>query len=470
MKKYWEQAVKRARDDLGANANYLLKAEEHSIAFKYAFSEEDVTMDRLFELAKIPPTHPGASKAFEALKKNIRYQSRILQIAHDHKSSEALAPDLLIYPEPVSTEQLFTWMPGVFFHGVVCTDMHLFVNEFYALAADAFTFDSSTVGRARFNLIGLKDSWIDNEGRATRAILVDFEKIRLIETDLLQPQEIHSAQFISLGRDEIDTHRILSERLNCVQINPFKVSWIADNKIASYKLWESHSIPTPDTLPINSINQTAIDFVKQHKESILKPNFSTGGRGATFLNSTFDLHRSWDNKPEGFEWILQSRKDTVLFRLNANNKPQTLVLRLNVSGKNPSSLKVESAYAQIGRDRNSPASTFHGGKIISKHELEGKTGYIKANRWCPVVLDEFFWSQAYAIAEQAAIIYQHLLLAGIDLIINVNSVGYPECLVLECNPRPGGLCRSLCIIDNTPKIGNQLWRTLDDAICNQQKD
>ena len=58
---------------------------------------------------------------------------------------------------------------------------------------------------------------------------------------------------------------------------------------------------------------------------------------------------------------------------------------------------------------------------------------------------------AYATAEQATIIYKHLLLAGIDLIINVNSVGYPENFVLECNPRPGGLCRSLCIIDNTPK-------------------
>ena len=146
-----------------------------------------------------------------------------------------------------------------------------------------------------------------------------------------------------------------------MQINPFKVSWIADNKIASYKLWESHSIPTPDTLPINSINQTAINFVKQHKESILKPNFDRRTRSKFFQ---FNIRPAsiLDNKPEGFEWILQSRKDTVLFRLNANNRPQTLALRLNVS-KNPSSLKVESAYAQIGRDRNSPASTFHGGKI-----------------------------------------------------------------------------------------------------------
>ena len=102
--------------------------------------------------------------------------------------------------------------------------------------------------------------------------------------------------------------------------------------------------------------------------------------------------------------------------------------------------------------------------------MEGNTGYIKTNRWCPLELDELFWSQAHTIAEQAASIYQGLFLSGIDLIIDVDATGRPKCIVLEANARPGGLCRSQCITDGKPKISSELWKTLYDSICVQQKD
>ena len=470
MKNNWGHAVKRARRTLGADMDYLLRAEEFSVAFKYALSEDEPNMTMLSQLAKITPTYPDAEKAFKALKNCHHYRSRILQIAREKKRSEALAPELLIYPSPVTPQQISTWTSGEFFHGLICTDMHLFTNEFYALAIDAFTSDSSITGRPRFNLLGVKDSWIDEQSCATRAILVDFERLRLIETDLPQPQKLDSAQFISLGRNEIEVHQALSERLDCIQVNPFKYSWPADDKISSYNLWKSRSIPIPDTLPITKINRAAISFVEQHEESILKPNFATGGQGATFLRSEIDLHRVWANNSVDVEWILQARKDTVLFKKSDKDHPQTLVIRLNVGGQKSSILKVESIYAQIGRDRWSPASTGHDSRIISKQDLEGTTGYIKTNRWCPLELDELFWSQTHTIAEQAASIYQGLFLSGIDLIIDVDAAGRPKCIVLEANARPGGLCRSQCIAHGKPKISSELWRRLYDSICFQQKD
>jgi hypothetical protein len=470
VKNNWGHAVNRARQTLSAEMDYLLRAEEFSVAFKYALSENEPNMTMLSQLAKITPTYPDAEKAFKALKNCPHYRSRILQIAREKKRSEALAPELLIYPSPVTPQQISTWTSGEFFHGLICTDMHLFTNEFYALAIDAFTSDSSITGRPRFNLLGIKDSWIDEQSCATRAILVDFERLRLIETDLPQPQKLDSVQFISLGRNEIEVHQALSERLECIQVNPFKYSWPADDKISSYKLWKSRSIPIPDTLPITKINRAAISFVEQHEESILKPNFATGGQGATFLRSEIDLHRVWANNSVDVEWILQARKDTVLFKKSDNDQPQTLVIRLNVGGQTPSSLKVESVYTQIGADRWSPASTKHDSRIISKQDLKGKTGYIEGKHWRPLELNDLFWSQAYTLAEQAASIYPGLFLAGIDLIVDVDSTDQPTCIVLEANARPAGLCRSRCIKDGKPKISSQLWKTLYDSICFQKKE
>ena len=85
MKNNWGHAVKHARRTLSADMDYLLRAEEFSVAFKYALSEDEPNMTMLSQLAKITPTYPDAEKAFEALKNCYHYRSRILQIAHEKK-------------------------------------------------------------------------------------------------------------------------------------------------------------------------------------------------------------------------------------------------------------------------------------------------------------------------------------------------------------------------------------------------
>tara|TARA_B100000902_G_scaffold395590_1_gene454509 strand:- start:2249 stop:3664 length:1416 start_codon:yes stop_codon:yes gene_type:complete len=470
LNKNWNYALKRAKKALNIKTDRLLKAEEFSIAFKYAFSNGKPTIDILSDLEKIIPTYAHEEEAFKALKDCPKYRARILEISRESKNSEALAPELLIYPQSVGSQKIKKWTPGKFFHGIICADMHLFTNEFYALVVDAFASDSSAEGHIRFNLLGLKDSWINEKGCVTRAILVDFEHLRLIETDFITPKKLDSVQFISLGRDEIKLHQFLSKRLHCIQVNPFKHSRIADNKMSSYRLWDSGSVPIPETITVIKINELVSNFVEKQRELIFKPNSGTGGQGVVFLRSEIDLHRIWAKiKSNDTEWILQARKDTVLFKRSDNDRPQTLVIRLNVGGRVNSNLKVESGYAQIGRDQWNPASTYHNSRIISKQDLKGKTGYIQGERWQPLELDELFWDQACTIAKQASSIYKNLFLCGIDLIVDVNSSGRPTCLVLEGNARPGGLCRSLCIKNGKPRISSELWNSLYESICLLEK-
>ena len=113
MKNNWEHAVNRARQALNADMDYLLRAEEFSVAFKYALSEDEPNMTMLSQLAKITSTYPDAEKAFEALKNCHHYRSRILQIARGKKSSEALAPELLIYPSPVTVSYTHLTLPTI---------------------------------------------------------------------------------------------------------------------------------------------------------------------------------------------------------------------------------------------------------------------------------------------------------------------------------------------------------------------
>ena len=470
MNNDWNSALKQAKQALNIKINDLLKAEEYSVAFKYALSNSKPTIDILSELAKIIPANSHAEEAFKALRDCPKYRARILEIYRESKNSEALAPELLIYPQPVNSRKINTWTSGKFFHGIICVDMHLFTNEFFAIAVDAFASDSSAKGNIRFNVLGLKESWINEKGCVTRAILVDFEQLRLIETEFLKPKKLDSVQFVSLGQDEIKLHQSLSKRLECIQVNPFKHSTIADNKMSSYKLWNSRSIPIPETIPVDKINQSVLNFLEQHEESILKPNSGTGGHGAVFLRSAIELIQIWNRKKSiDSKWILQARKDAVLFKRSKNDRPQTLVIRLNVGGQVDSNLKVESGYAQIGRDRWNPASTYHDSRIISKQDLKGKTGYIQAGRWCPLELDELFWAQSCTIAEKASSVYKNLL-SGIDLIVDVNPDGRPTCLVLEGNARPSGLCRSLCIKNGKPRISSELWNSLYKLICFRKRN
>ena len=471
MNKNWNNALRRAKQALNIKTDRLLKAEEFSVAFKYAFSKSKPATDILSDLGKIIPTYPHEEEALKALKDCPKYRARILEISRESKNSEALAPELFIYPQSVDSRKIQKWTPGKFFHGIICADMHLFTNEFYALAVDAFASDSSAKGHIRFNLLGLKDSWINEKGCVTRAILVDFKHLRLIETDFITPKKLDSVQFISLGRDEIKLHQFLSNRLQCIQVNSFKHSRIADNKISSYRLWNSRSIPIPETRTVIKINESVSNFVEQFRESVFKPNSRTGGQGVVFIGSETDLNQIWaKKKPNDTEWILQARRDTVLFKRSDNDRPQSLVIRLNVGGLVDSNLKVESGYAQIGRDRWSPASTYHDSRIISKQDLKGKTGYMEGERWLPIELDELFWAQACAIAKQASSIYKKLFICGIDLIVDVNSSGRPTCVVLEGNARPSGLCRSFCIKHGKPKISSELWNSLYESICFPEKE
>jgi hypothetical protein len=408
------------------------------------------------------------------LSDSLYYRQRLIDVAMEAVLSEPLAPELCLQNSAATYYDFSATLSGSWNHAVIFSSPIFFTHEFYPLAVDAYVHDSELYGNPRINVLGAHINWLTSDGKLGRVLYVDFASGRLTETDLDIPIKADSAQFICLGRNEQEKHKTLSDRINCVQVNPYSVSMLADNKATTLAAWSALGLEVPTYQEITPSDlENAFDFFDGYEEVVVKPNQATEGELVTFFKRShplartglqYHLERCWEQGGA----IVQQRRDRFFFRDPVSGTYHTMALRLNLAINRDGYHCLESGYAQLGQDTQSPAACGQGGHIIPIDEaLSGLyCGSVFGNK--PISLASGDWNRIRVQAERAASLFEGLMLVGLDILLDLDEHGKIIPVFLEANPRPAGLSHSRLLADDPLLPANigvslTLWDNLDQS-------
>jgi len=374
------------------------------------------------------------------------YRQRLVDLALATMLSESLAPDICLETEPWSVNDLAAALPCNRHHAVIFADAVLFHHEFYPLAVDAYVHDSQ-LGATRTNVLGTHVDWLSPDGSPKRILFLDADTGCLREADLASPIRPDSAQFHSMGKNEQNFHRQWSDALPCLQVNPYGVSSLADDKAATLAGWAAMGIEVPAFAKlVDGDFQSAWHFVKAYREVVAKPNQSTEGDGVAYFEVGQDHFAAAFAKHLESCWrqgdaIVQERRDGLVFRDSHYGTRHNLVLRLNLAFDG-NAYHVESGYAQLGGSFGQPAARSQGGRIVSPLEiLDGLCSRTDSARPRSSLVRPD-WLRICDQSVRAASLFRGLLLVGLDVLLDLDADGNIRPVFLEANPRPAGLCHS----------------------------
>ena len=382
------------------------------------------------------------------------YRQRLIDIAREAVLSERLAPEQCLRQRPATRQELSAALSGTWNHAVIFASPIFFVHEFYPLAVDAYVHDCERHGKARTNVLGASMDWLTDNGQLERVLYADFARGRLVETDVASPVRPDSTQFICLGSQEQERHRALAERIPCTAVNPPAPSSLADDKAATLAGWSALDLEVPAYREITQGDSaTALAFLERFAEIVVKPGRGTEGENVTFFQRgqarveaelQRHLERCWEKGPA----IAQQRRDGIFFRDPVSGRHHSLALRFNLALDRMGHYRLESGYAQLGRDEHSPAACGRGGRIVPMDEaLSGLTcGPASASQ--PIRLASKDWSTIRQQAERAAGLFRGLMLMGLDVLLDRDEHGNLLPVFLEANPRPAGLSHSRLLNDD----------------------
>ena len=398
------------------------------------------------------------------------YRQRLLDLSLEAVLSEPLAPELCLKFSPFLSDELSAALPGAWNHAVIFESPVCFTHELYPLVVDAWVHDAERYGESRINVLGVHTDWLTEFGAFRRMIYLDMRTGRFVETDLVDPIRPSSVHFLCLGSAEQERHAALSRMFKCRQVNPIGQSGFADDKAVTLSGWSARGLDTPASRIVVSGNYTsALRFLENFKEVVVKPNKASEGKlVAYFQNSDPDAQASLARHLE-YCWalgdaLIQQRRDGIFFRNPVSSAQQTLALRLNMAfdGRRH---RLASGFAQLGRDAQSPASCTRSGQLVSiDHAFSGLV-FGNAREGKPVRLDYSDWSRIRMQAEQAAALFDDLMLVGLDVLLDIDRDGNIAPVFLEANPRPAGLSHSrLCADDpSAPSpigVSLELWSAM----------
>ena len=397
------------------------------------------------------------------------YRHRLIDLALEAVLSEPLAPELCVKSAPSSPHELSSALPGAWNHAVIFASPVFFTHEFYPLAVDACVHDSEHVGNPRINVLAAHIDWLTGHGQLKRILYLDFTSGRFVETDLDVPMRPDSVQFLCLGSQERKKHAAISQHLKCVQLNPVSPSSLADDKAATLAAWSALGLEVPAYQEIAPGDlAAAFCFLDSFAEIVVKPNQATEGEHVAFFQRSqararLELERHLECCWEQGAAIAQQRRDGVCFRNPASGANQTLALRLNLAFDGERHC-LESGYAQLGQDEQSPAACGRGGHIIPVAEALSSLTY--GGR--PIRLDSRDWHRVREQAERAAALFEELMLLGLDVLLDIDLHGNIMPVFLEANPRPAGLSHSRLLADDPfmpaqTGVSIKLWRCLNRA-------
>jgi hypothetical protein len=467
------RALERTREGLDLPPEVALNPEHASVFLKYLLLEISAAeplvdihspIDRLSRVALTEPELAAAVQAMASAPPI--YRTRLLELVDEARLGERLAPEVCLCPGPQHADTVLG--AGGHRHAVVFAATAGFSHEFYPLAVDAYVSDALNHERQPLKVLGVRADWLDGDDRISRALVLDAEHDRLLETDWTEPFHPDSVQLLCLGTDEHTQHRQLSQRFVCLQINPYQPSALADDKAATVAGWSRLGLPTPASGSIKPGGWSgAIEFAAEFTETVVKPNGSTEGSCVALLrrdDPDFEarlrdgLERCWLDGPA----LLQQRRDGVAYRDPVSGRIHSLILRLNVvfDGERH---RLVSGFAQLGIDANSPASCGRGGRILRLDQALSALVMRTDDGAAPMAgPDHEMWLQWAGQAEQAAGLFGGLGLVGLDMLLDIGADGGLAPVFLEANPRPAGLSHSR-LLTGLPSsldqagVGPDLW-------------
>ena len=458
-----EEACRRAARALGLSADAALGALELSVAFKYALSERTLddgnsALDWLcatWDWSDINAHGPVR----QALERDQVYRWRLIELARDAQRSQSLAPELCLAPYPLGAEALASLLCGTHNHAVVFAQSALITHELYPLVADAFTADSTAVGRAHFNILGVHTDWIDRSHRTQRGLFFDFDAQRFVETSLAVPLSIDSVHFLSLGHGEQTLHAHWSAHLPVFQINPWAQAQRADDKQVTLRAWTESGIDAPATRSITRADESIVrTWLDRYGALVVKPNDASEGRGVAYIRSLEDWSAYARELSKDRDLLLQVRRDRVFFRDREQGSMHALAVRIHVANCD-TGRRADSHYVQLGMHADAPASRGRGGRIVSAAALDDQLVHRPKDSWQPVRLDSAFWDETFACAERAASAFPNLALVGLDFVVDMKD-DRPAAIPIEANPRPAGLCHARRRSDGQSGVSEGLWNGL----------
>lgn len=370
---------------------------------------------------------------------------------------------------------------GEHLHAVIFASRKAFLNEFYALAVDAYAHDADEHGRTRHRLLGVDADWLRPDGTICRGVLLDAGRNRLIEADLAIPAKPDSAQFLCLGYREQALHRALAAHCPYPLVNPWSASALADDKADTLEGWARMGLEIPAFNRIEADDWEAVKgFIARFGEAVLKPNGGTEGRDVVYLTGS-DPSCKAPEAPSPYAGpkarpaaIIQQRRDGLLYREPIQGSLHTLALRLNVAFDG-NRHRLSSGFAQIGRDAVRPAACGHGGTILPLATVLPNLVSRRDTSRQVARPDSLWWQNLAEQGERAAALFEQLRLVGLDVLLDQPDGDAIRPVFLEANPRPAGLCRSRLVTGlpdaaDEPGIGAALWRGLSapgSAPCNR---
>lgn len=396
------------------------------------------------------------------------YRQRLLDLALEAVLSEPLAPELCVGCDAFTPDRLAAALPGVWHHAVIFAAPIGFIHELYPLAVDAYVSVAE-----RINVVGAHEDWLTENACLKRILYLDCRLGRFVETALETPLCPDSVQFLCLGKDEQARHARLSRRFStCLQVNPAAAARLADDKAGTLAGWSALGLSVPAWQLIEPGDwAAALGFFERFGEIVVKPNQATeGDRVAYFKRGDADVEKALarhlrDCWMQG-DALVQQRRDGVCFLHPVSGGKQTLALRLNVVCDGERHL-LESAYAQLGRDAESPASCGCGGRMIAIDQALSNLSCRRAETGRSPRFDAEVWHRIRAEAERAAGLFAGLRLVGLDVLLDHDARGNIVPVFLEANPRPAGLSHSrLCAADPLSPapigVSLKLWDGLEN--------
>lgn len=391
-----------------------------------------------------------------------QYFQRVIELAAAAVLSEQLAPEVCIAPAPVTRAAL--GLEGRWHHALCFAAAPLFPHEFYPLAVDALARDASRCRRPRFAPLGVHLDWLSPAGQIRRLLCLDVERGYFREAELAQPLVPHSAHFLCLGYREQELHARWSANLNCPQLNPAGPAALADDKARTLQGWQAAGVWVPywqRSAPGDV--EGARSFLRERGELVVKPNQATEGEGVAFF-STGDksgLEHHLEVLWAQGEVLLQERADELLYCDPETGALHTLALRLNIVAEGGRHW-AESGYAQVGAGPHHPAASSQGSVLCP---IDGVLPHLVCRRdgW-PVSVSEQAWAAVLGAAEEAARLFEGLMLVGLDLVLALGGSGVPVPVFLEANPRPAGLSHSRFVQGperGLPGVSLKLWDALE---------
>lgn len=397
----------------------------------------------------------------------IGWEDRLAALAVEGAIVHAAAPPLLA--DPGACERLADLLAADSLPVAVLFDQPLGItHELYPLWTDAFVHAEST-GHAATRLIGVDADWLDEAGRATRAVAYDNDADIFLEADTPVPVPLAAA--LLLAQSPV-THRRLSARLDELgvpHLNRYAgAAEVADDKWACWQRWHETGIDTPPTCLLArdagaaAAQLRAREFIGAldgHRDDwILQPRRSTEGRGVNCLSDSdiragHELTRCWQ--------AITAAGDDAILRpwvggtLGGDLAGRAFDLRLYVAA-GEAGLAAESGFLVVAADGSTLATLAAGAAVVPVAALrDGELDGVP------------FGDADMAAARGAAagaVDALGLSLAGVDLRLWRSADGL-RVQVLDVNPRPAGLVHADFLTeDGTAGVSRGLWLHLQSRI------